>query len=115
MISDALENTHDMAIKEKRIKSLTPSLINIEIGFCNRDLIGVRKDRVDNAINLYRKFALLGRLSLEDIKDINSALFDIFSTYHDDYVPHYLVKNILTGASSLNKTLSNLGAGIFIR
>lgn len=115
LISDALENTHDRGIKEKRIKSLTPNLTNIEIGSCNRDLIGVRKDRIDNAINLYRKFAVLGKLSLEDIKNINTPLFDIFSTYHNDYAPHYLVKNVLTGVNSLNKTLSNLGAGIFIR
>lgn len=114
LISDALENTHDNGIKEKRIKSLTPNLTNIEIGSCNKDLIGVRKDRVDNAIMLYRKFAMFGKVKVSDLQVIDDSIFNAFSTYYSDCVPQYLVKNVLSGVDSLNKSLSNLGAGIFI-
>lgn len=114
LISDALENTHDNGIKEKRIKSLTPNLTNIEIGSCNKDLTGVRKDRIENAISTYRKFATLGKIKLEDLRLVNGSIFETFSCYYDDCVPQYLVKNVLTGVDSLNKSLSNLGAGIFI-
>ena len=117
LTSDDINKNTERAIKEKRIKSLLPNLVTLEIGKHSKDLTGTRNDRVHELIKLYRVSALRGMVKVDHLKNMGISFRNLHTELEArgiEKIPLQIITTILRGINSTNTLLKNVGAGILI-
>jgi len=117
LTSEDVNNNTEGAIKEKRIKSLLPNLVTIEIGKHNKDLTGTRNDRIHELIRLYRISSLRGMINIDHLQNMGisfRALHTKLVARGIEKIPLQIIETILRGTNYTNTLLKNVGAGILI-